>query len=620
MKTSSLPVLLVLAASGALACGGSAQVAGGAPAPQAPTPPAAEPPPAAPAEDSVDGRRRALEALLTEHWEYTLEKRPEFASMLGDKRYNDRWSDLSFGAIEKDLAATREHLSRFEAIDTTGFPEQEALNQKLMVRSLREHLEGARFEPWLMPVSQLGIHVQLPRLVPMLVFTSVKDYEDYLTRLRAFPVIMEQTVALMRAGKAKDLMPPRNVLALAVTQAEGLSRQKVEESPWAQPTTRFPETIPEPDRERLRGEILAAIRDQVLPAYESFTTYLRDEYAPHGRPNPGVWSLPDGAARYAFAVKTMTTSTLSPDEIHELGLREVARIESEQEKIGRKLGHRSLAAFRKHIRGNRKLYAKSGEQIVELYQRYTDQMYARIPELFGRLPKQKMVILPIEKFREKEAAGAEYNPGTQDGSRPGMVRVNTHEPTKRLTIDIESTAYHEGVPGHHMQLAIQQELPDLPPFRQHGGYGAFVEGWALYSEALGKEVGFFEDPYSDYGRLQDEMLRAIRLVVDTGFHHRKWTRDQVVKYFHDHSTIDEPSVQSETDRYMVWPAQALSYKVGQLTILQLREKARAALGDGFDIRAFHDQVLGAGALPLDVLEERINAWIAEQKPQPGKEM
>jgi uncharacterized protein (DUF885 family) len=264
------------------------------------------------------------------------------------------------------------------------------------------------------------------------------------------------------------------------------------------------------------------------------------------------------------------------------------------------------------VRSNRKLYAKSRDDIFVRYHKYTDQMYAVLPTLFGRLPKQKMLIEPVEPFREKEAAGAEYNQGTPDGSRPGMVRVNAYEPTKRLTIDMESTAYHEGVPGHHMQIAIQQELGDLPPFRQQAGYVAFQEGWALYSERLGKEVGFYQDPYNDYGRLQDEMLRAIRLVVDTGLHSKHWTRAQVVQFFHDHSTIDEPSVQAETDRYIAIPSQALGYKIGQLTISRLRDKAQQALGKAFDIRGFHDEVLGAGALPLDVLERRIDAWIARQ--------
>jgi uncharacterized protein (DUF885 family) len=278
--------------------------------------------------------------------------------------------------------------------------------------------------------------------------------------------------------------------------------------------------------------------------------------------------------------------------------------------IAKKLGYDDLKSFNAAIEANPDLKAKSGQDIIDAYQRYTDQMYAKLPELFGRLPKAKMIIEPTPAFAEESASGAEYNTGAPDGSRPGMVYVNTYQATSRKTLSFESTAYHEGVPGHHMQLSIQQELGDLPPFRQQGGETSFVEGWALYSERLGKEVGFYQDPYNDYGRLNDEMLRAIRLVVDTGLHSKNWTREQVVQYFRDHSAVDEVEIQSETDRYIVWPGQALAYKIGQLRILELRERAQKALGPKFDIRAFHDEVLGAGALPMKVLEERIEAWIA----------
>jgi uncharacterized protein (DUF885 family) len=604
-----LAVLLVLAAG----CGNSSprrEPTTAGPGPTEPGGATADLPPAATSPD-LDTRRKALEQLLAEQWEYNLRTHPEFATMLGDHRWDDRWTDFSPEAIATDFAEQKKFLARFEAIDTTGFPEQEALNQQLMVRGLKESLEHERFEDWLMPVNQMsGPHLQLPQFVSLIRFTTVADYEGYLARLQKVPAVLDQMIALMRAGMAKDLMPPKEQLALTVGQAEKLGKGKAADSPFAQPVAKFPDGIAKEDQERLRAAILEAIEEQVLPSYRTLTAFLRDEYVPKGRKDPGVWALPDGEARYQMAIKENTTTNLTADEIHEIGLAEVKRIEAEQEEIGKKLGFKTLAAFRKHIRKNKKLFAKSREDILARYQKHTDAMYEKLPELFGRLPQQKMVILPTEDFREKEAAGAEYQPGAPDGSRPGMVRVNTSTPTKRLWIDMESTAYHEGVPGHHMQLTIQQELPEMPPFRRFGGYNAFAEGWALYSERLGKEVGLFTDPYSDYGRLQDELLRAIRLVVDTGLHHKKWTRKQVVEFFHDHSTIDEPSVQNETNRYIVWPGQALAYKTGQLTILRLRDKAQTALGDLFDVRAFHDQVLGAGALPLDVLEARIDAWIA----------
>jgi len=588
-----------------------------APAPVASAP--ASPVPAAPAASpDVDVRRKQLAALLAEQWEYALRHAPEMASRLGDRRYNDKWSDRSLDAIAADLVATQGFLTRFEAVSPAGFPEQSALDQQLMVRQLRQRLDDARFEEWLMPVNQFsGVHIRLPQLVSSLPFSTVKDYEDYVTRLTTMPAAFEQTMALMKRGIEKQLVPPRLLLDQCVTQAQGLARTRPADSPFAGPVKKFPDGIARPDQERLRAAVLAAIQGQVLPAYASFAAFLRATYVPKGRKDLGYWALPDGAARYAARIKDATTTAMTADEIHELGLREVTRIEGEQAEIGKRLGFASLAAFRTHVRADKKLYARTRADILERYQKYTDQMYGKLPELFGHLPSGRMTIQQVEGFREAQAAGANYNAGTPDGSRPGAVMVNTYQPTRRLTIDMESTAYHEGVPGHHLQVAVQQELGELPQFRRHIQFVAFQEGWALYSERLGKEVGFYGDPYNDYGRLQDEMLRAIRLVVDTGIHARQWTRAQVVSFFHDHSTIDEPSVQAETDRYIANPGQALGYKIGQLTISRLRAHARDELGAAFDVRAFHDEVLGAGALPLDLLEHRIDAWIARRKGAPA---
>lgn len=569
---------------------------------------------AAPAPNDLQARRDALDKLLAEQWEHTLSHAPEFASILGDKRWNDQLSDFSQAAIDADLVKTREFLQRFDAIDTSGFPEQERLNKELMVRGLREGLEGARFKGWLMPVNQIsGIHLEAPQLPAMLTFTTAKDYDDLITRYKKLPVLFDQTVEHMRAGMAAGLMPPKFLLEKVVTQSEGLAATPPEKSPFAAPLASFPKEIPQAEQARIREAMLAAIRDSILPAYVKFSKFVKEEYAPKGRTEPGMWALPDGEARYAWAVKQSTTSDLTPEQIHQLGLREVTRIEGEMRQVAKRLGFSDLKSLNAAIEKDPKLHPTSRQQILDLYTQYIDQMYARLPQLFGRLPKAKVVVVKTEDFREKEASAAEYQTGAPDGSRPGRVQVNTSNPESRKTITMESTAYHEGVPGHHMQLSIAQELPTLPPFRQQGGYTAFVEGWALYSERLGKEVGFYQDPYNDYGRLQDEMLRAIRLVVDTGFHYKHWNRDQVVKFFHDHSGIDEVDVQSETDRYIVWPGQALAYKIGQLKILELREKARKELGPKFDIREYHDQVLGAGALPLDVLEEQINGWIAAKK-------
>jgi uncharacterized protein (DUF885 family) len=570
--------------------------------------------PAAKPKDDLQKRRAALNALLAEQWEYSLSRSPEFASILGDKRWNDKLSDNSQAAIDADIAKSREFLARFEAIDTTGFPEQERLNQELMVRDLRNGIAGAKYKGWLMPVNQMGgIHLSVPQFPAMLSFTTAKDYDDLIARYKQLPRAFDETMDHMRAGMKAGLMPPQFLLAKVATQAEGLAASNPEESPFAMPLSKFPKEISAADQKRIREDMLAAIRGSVIPAYVKFAKFVKEEYAPKGRTQPGMWSLPDGDARYAWAVKQSTTTDMTPEEIHQLGLREVARIEGEMLQIAKKLGYQDLKSFNAAIGNDPKLKAQSRQQILDLYTQYINQMYEKLPQLFGRLPKAKVVVEAVEPFREKEASGAEYQQGSPDGTRPGRVQVNTSDATSRKTISFESTAYHEGVPGHHMQISIAQELPTLPPFRQQGGYTAYVEGWALYSERLGKEVGFYQDPYNDYGRLQDEMLRAIRLVVDTGFHYKHWTRDQVVQFFHDHSAIDEVEVQSETDRYIVWPGQALGYKIGQLKILELREKARKELGSKFDIRKFHDEVLGAGALPMDVLTERIDNWIAAEK-------
>jgi len=561
----------------------------------------------------LDARRKALNDLLHEQWEYNLRTSPTFASFLGDKRYNDKLDDFSQKAIDDDLEHTRQFLARFEAVDTSGFPEQETLNKQLMVRDLKMNLEGARFTPWEMPVTQQnGLHIDLPQLVNILSFESGKDYEDYISRLKQMPRLFDETVVQMRKGMAEGMMPPKLVLEEVAKQSNEIATTAAEKSPFAPPFDKFPDAIAAADRRRLRDAGLAAIHDSVIPAYVKFTAFVRDEYAPKGRAEPGVWALPDGDARYAFRVKEATTTNLTPEEIHQIGLVQVKAIEERMSGVARQLGFSDLKSFYASIKTNPALHPHSREQILDLYQKYIDQMYTKLPDLFGRLPKEHLDVKPIEEYREKEAS-THYLQGTPDGSRKAHVMVATGDFQNRTTLDIETTAYHEGVPGHHLQISIAQELPELPPFRQHEFYTAYTEGWALYSEELGKEVGFFQDPYSYYGHLQDDMLRAIRLVVDTGFHYKHWSRQQVVDFFHEHSAIDEPEVQEETDRYMANPAQALGYKVGQLEILKLRQYAKEQLGNKFDLRGFHDEVLSGGALPLDVLGDRIHGWVAQQK-------
>ena len=562
----------------------------------------------------LDRRRKALSDLLDQHWESTMRNNPEFASILGDKRYNDQVSDVSEARVRKDQAETRQWLRRFEAIGTRAFSETEKLNRDLMVRDLRQSVELEKLRNWQMSVNQMGgIHLALAQFPSLLSFETAKDFDDYVARLGKFPRNLDDTIANMRKGMANRLMPPRFLLEKVAEQASNIAETPADKSPFAVPLEKIPAEFSDQEKQRIRTAVLGAIEKHIIPAYSRFASFVRKEYAPKGRTEVGVWSLPDGKERYAMMVRTQTTTNRSPEEIHQIGLSEVARIESEMLAIAKQLGFNDLKTFNASLETNPEVKVKSGEELIALYRKYIDQMYAKLPELFGRLPKAPVEVVATPAFREAEASSAEYNTPAPDGSRPGRVYVNTYQATTRKILPIESTAYHEGVPGHHMQLAIQQELGDLPKFRQQGGETAFVEGWALYSERLGKEVGFYQNPYNDYGRLNDEMLRAIRLVVDTGLHSKRWTRDDVVKYFRDHSAIDEVEIQSETDRYIVWPGQALAYKTGQLKILELRERAQRELGATFDIRAFHDEVLGAGGVPLDILEQRIESWIARQK-------
>ncbi|NII71719.1 uncharacterized protein (DUF885 family) [Dyella sp. SG562] len=563
---------------------------------------------------SVTARVDALNKLLAEQWQHSLQNAPEFATILGDLRYNDRWSDLSLAHQAAERKVNADFLKRFEAIDTTGFSDEDKLNLQLMVRQLRDGLRSYDLKLNEMPLDQMnGMHLQLPGFVSSIPFDNAKQYEDYLARLHAVPRVLAQVTEVARQGLQDGMMPPRYLLEKVVGQIDSIAKPAGEENSFAEPLKHFPKTVSAADRKRLHDAIVAAIDNEVRPAYRKLGEFVAKDYAPHGRTEPGVWQLANGEAIYRFDVEQMTTTRETPQRIHEIGLAEVKRIEEEMTAIAKGQGYKDLASFREALKHDAKLHPTSREDILNRYRGFIAQMQPELPKLFGLLPKTKVQVMPVEQYREKEAPGAEYHQGTPDGSRPGQVYVNTGDFADRTTLTIESTAYHEAIPGHHMQISIAQALPKLPPFRQQAGYNAYVEGWALYAERLGKDIGFYQDPLSDYGRLSDELLRADRLVLDTGVHYKHWTRQQMVDFFHAHSSQDEPDIQAETDRYITWPGQALGYKMGQLKILELRERARRELGERFDIRAFHDQILGGGALPLDVLEARTDAWIAAVK-------
>jgi uncharacterized protein (DUF885 family) len=571
-------------------------------------------PPAPTSQSSVAQREKALNTVFSDYWQQQLKDSPEFASTLGDKRYDDQLSDYSVAGYNAHLERDRAFLDRLGAIDTTGLPEQEDLSKDLLVRRLVDEQEEARFKPWEMPVNQFGgLHLELPQLAPQLSFDTADDYDHYIARLGKIPTAFSQITDNMMTGMDDNREPPKYLLEKVLVQVNALAQQKPEDSPFAFPLKKFPAAISATQQEEIRQRVLKAIATQVLPAYARFGRFLSAQYIPHGRTEPGIWSLPDGDAYYKFRVRQSTTTDLTPDQIHKIGEQQVAEDEVQMTAIAKKLGFADLQALRASIPGNPKLHPTSPEALIAVYRGYLDGMKPKLPQLFGRLPKAPLEIQPVPAYMAKDQAAAYYQHGTPDGKRPGIFFVNTYNYAQRSLTTAEAVAYHEGLPGHHLQISIAQELTDVPDFRKHNYYTAYTEGWGLYAEHLGKDVGFYADPYSDYGRLEADVWRAIRLVVDTGVHSEHWNRQQMVDYFHAHSAIDDTNVQAEVDRYIAWPAQALGYKVGQLKFLELRAKAQKALGPKFDIRGFHDTILDSGALPLDIVEQRVDAWIASQQ-------
>lgn len=561
----------------------------------------------------VEERRKALNALFQDDWEESIKNNPEFASLIGDNRFNDKIKDQSVRAFNLEMAREHTMMLKVAAIDPAGLTDQEKISQELFIRNVEEDEEAAEFKEWEMPINQMGgIYSQYPELVEQLSFATAKDYEDWIARLRAISGAFDQVITNMSIGTDDHRVPPQFVLQKTLESVKQLANQKAEDSPLSTPLKKFPASISAADQERIRQQMLSVIDKQVLPAYKRLARFIEVSYIPAGRTEPGISALPDGAKYYQYLIRHSTTTNLTAEQIHQIGLDEVKRNEDDELAIAHKLGFSDLKSFRASLKTNAKLHPASGEAILEAYRGYLTPMQAKLPTLFGRLPKAPFEVAPIPDYMAKTSASAYYEPGTPDGSRPGRLRINTSDAAERNLFEVESTAYHEGLPGHHMQVAISQEQTGVPQFRKFLSYTAFDEGWALYAERLGKDIGLYQDPYSDYGRLEGDQERAIRLVVDTGVHAKHWTRQQMVDFFHDHSSIAETEIQAEVDRYIAWPSQALAYKVGQLKILELRDRAKKALGDKFDIRGFHDQVIDSGALPLDVLEERINSWIAQQ--------
>jgi uncharacterized protein (DUF885 family) len=557
----------------------------------------------------VAERLAAQNALFDEQYESDLREFPERATSFGDYRYNDKLAERSLAAILRREKTDEAFLARLQAILTTGFPEQDQLSHDLLVRGLEQRVADFRFKEYEMPVNQFnGIHTSLADLPNSVPLDSVKHYEDYIARLHQIPRNLADTAEVLRAGMKDRLMPVRFLLEKVPVQCQGI----IEANPFLNPAKKYPAGISAEDQKRLTQQIADAVNGEVLPAYQTFAEFVKTEYAPQGRITLSVTSLPDGQKRYESNIYARTTTHMTAEQIHQLGLREIDRIEAEMLAIAKKEGFADLAAFRASLEKNPKYLPVSSQQILDDFRRYIAQMEPKLPQLFGVLPKSPVTVEAIPAFQA--ATATHYVAGTPDGKRPGRVVVATSNFAQRSLVDDEAVAYHEGIPGHHMQIAIQRQLTGLPKFRLQGlGFTAFTEGWALYSEQLGKEVGFYQDPVSDYGRLSSELFRAVRLVVDTGIHAKGWSRDQVVEFMRKSGAIDEPTIQSETDRYIAWPAQACSYKIGQLKFRELRERAQKELGARFDLRQFHDEMLNGGGLPLDLLDARTEKWIGGQK-------
>ncbi len=567
--------------------------AGGDPAPEAASPSA------------------ALRTLFEQEWDRTLAEDPVWASQLGDPRFNDRWPDASWAAIEASHRADQAALARLLAIDREALLPEEQLNRDLYERELRDRIGAHRFEPRVYALDMREGIQFAHELAERLHFRRPRDWRDWLARLESFGVYMDQTLALLARGASEGRTQPRVIMERVPAQVR---RQLVDDpaaSPFYAPFERLPEDMPEEQRRALAAAARAAIAGVVVPAYARLARFLEEVYLPASRDSVGVWDTPDGRAWYANRAAHFTTTTLTPAEIHRIGLEEVARIRGEMHGVMREVGFEgSFAEFLADLRSNPRFYFTSPDELFRAYLATAKRIDPLLAPLFGTLPRTPYGLRPIPAAKAPDTTTAYYQPPSADGLRPGLYYVNLYRPAQRPKYEIPVLTVHEAVPGHHLQIALAQELADLPAFRRYSGPTAFIEGWALYSESLGEEMGLYDDPYDRFGYLTYDMWRAVRLVVDTGLHHEGWTRDQAIAYLRDNAAKSELDTVNEIDRYIGWPGQALAYKIGQLRIRALRDEAARSLGEGFDIRDFHDVVLGAGALPLDLLESRVRAWIA----------
>ena len=554
-----------------------------------------------------------FEALLNDAWEWQLVQNPIFASSLGDRRFNDQWADGSLQAIENRQQDQRAFLDRVIAIDASQLSSEDQLNYDLFRRKLQTTIDGQQFKEYLMPMSQRRGIQSIEGNAERIRLESVKDYEDWLARMSKVASVIEQTRERMEQGRKEGYMPPKILMQRIPNQLAQQTVEDPETSPFFKAFTKMPDSMSDEDKTRLQASAKKIIDDTIVPAYRDFSRYFNDTYLPASRDSIGVSELPNGEAFYEYKARLFTTTQMTPDEIHRLGLNEVKRIRDEMQLVIDELEFDGdFADFLHFLRTDPQFYYDDPDALYEAYLATCKRIDPELVKLFGKLPRMPYGLRPIPDNIAPDTTTAYYNGPAADGSRAGYYYVNLYKPEVRPKYEIEVLSVHEAMPGHHLQIALAQELEGLPNFRRYGGFTAFTEGWGLYSEALGYDLGLYKDPYSKFGALTYEMWRAVRLVVDTGMHYKGWTRQQAIDFFKDNAAKTELDIINEIDRYLIMPGQALAYKIGQLKMLELRKKAEQALGDSFDIRAFHDELLGAGAIPLEVLETRMNRWLTKQ--------
>jgi uncharacterized protein (DUF885 family) len=565
-----------------------------------------------PAQQNAD--TKALHGLFNAEWDYSMEQSPEGASELGDRRWNDRWSDESLGAYTRRYAHNREVLADLKKINRTSLSAADQLNYDLFRKNYERAVEGYKFRQFLIPLNQRGGIQTQDELADSLRFETKKDYEDWIARMRSFPVLMDQTIALMREGIKERMVHPKVIMQRLPAQIDKQIVSDPTQSGFYKPFEHYSSEISATDQQQLSHEARQAIEHQVVPAYKKFKEFFVNEYLPACFDQVGIWQVPHGDELYAYDVRRYTTTDLTPDQVHEIGLKEVARIRAEMDRVMQQTGFKgNREAFFKFLRTDPQFYYKSPEDLFGAYKAMAKTIDPNLVKVFRTLPREPYGVEAIPAVAAPDTTAAYYRPGAADGSRAGTYFVNLYKPETRPKWEMLVLTLHESVPGHHLQIARAHELGEMPKFRRFGGYTAFTEGWGLYAESLGDDMGLYTDPYAKFGELTYQMWRAVRLVVDTGIHAKHWTRDQAIKYFMDNAPKAELDIVNEIDRYIAWPGQALAYKIGELKIHELRTRAQEQLGEKFDLRAFHDVVLGSGPLPLDILERNVNDWITEQK-------